>query len=56
MKCGLSVKYLGVIIDEKLNWSHIETKLALASNAICKTRNILLINMIKLVCYSIHTF
>ena len=40
-----SVKYLGVIVDEKLNWSshlkQIETKLAFASSVIYKTRNIL---------------
>jgi len=47
-----TVKYLGVIIDEKFNWSshvkHIETKLAFASNSIYKTRNILPINTPKL--------
>jgi len=47
-----SVKYLGVIMDEKLKWSshlkHIETKLAFASSVIYKTRNILPINTLKL--------
>jgi len=50
------VKYLGVIVYEKLNWSshlkHIETKLAFASSVICKTRNILPINTPKLLHYS----
>jgi len=47
-----SVKYLGVIVDEKLNWSshlkHVETKLAFASRVIYKTRNILPLNTLKL--------
>jgi len=45
------VKYLGVIVDEKLTWSshlkHIETKLAFASSVIYKTRNIFPINTLK---------
>ena len=51
-----SVKYLGVIVDEKLNWSsHLkqtETKLAFASSVIYKTRNILPVNTLKLLYYS----
>ena len=51
-----SVKYLGVIVGEKLNWSshlkQIETKLAFASSVICKTRNILSLNTLKLLYYS----
>jgi len=51
-----SVKYLGVIVDEKLNWSshlkRIETKLAFASSVIYKTRNILPLNTLKLLYYS----
>jgi len=52
-----SVKYLGVIVDEKLNWSshlikQIETKLAFSSSVIYKTRNILPLNMLKLLYYS----
>ena len=49
------MKYLGVIVDEKHNWSshlkQIETKLAFASSVIYKTRNILLLNMLKLLFY-----
>ena len=37
-----SVKYLGVIVDEKLNWSshlkQIETKLAFASSQVWSTK------------------
>ena len=51
-----SVKYLGVIVDEKLNWlSHlkqIETKLAFASSVIYKTRNILPLSTLKFLYYS----
>ena len=51
-----SVKYLGVIIDDKLNWSshlkHIETKLVFASSVIYKTRNILPMNTLKFLYYS----
>jgi len=51
-----SVKYLGVIVNEKLNWSshlkQIETKLAFASSVIYKTRNILPLNTLKLLYYS----
>jgi len=51
-----SVKYLGVIVDEKLNWSshlkQLETKLAFASSVIYKTRNILPLNTLKLLYYS----
>jgi len=51
-----SVKYLGVIVDEKLNWSshlkQIETKLAFASSVIYKTRNILPLNTLKFLYYS----
>jgi len=47
-----SVKYLGVIVDEKLDWSsHLkqnETKLVFASSVIYKTRNILPLNTLKL--------
>ena len=56
-----SLKYLGVIVDEKLNWSshlkQIETKLAFASSVIYKTRNILPLNSfaytLKLLRYSL---
>ena len=44
-----SVKYLGVIVNEKLNWSshlkQIETKFAFALSVIYKTRNILSITL-----------
>jgi len=46
-----SVKYPGVIVDEKVNWSshlkQIETKLAFASSVIYKTRNILPLNTLR---------
>ena len=55
-----SVKYLGVIVDKKLNWlSHlkqIETKLAFASSVIYKMRNIIPLNKLKLLWFCIHTF
>ena len=51
-----SVKYLGVIVDVKLDWSshlkQIETKLDFASSVIYKTRNILPLNTLKLLYYS----
>ena len=50
------MKYLGVVVDEKLDWSshlkQIETKLAFASSVIYKTRDILPLNTLKLLCYS----
>jgi len=50
-----SVKYLGVIVDEKLNLSthlkQIETKLAFASSVIYKTRNIIPLKTLKLLYY-----
>jgi len=46
-----SAKHLGVIVEEKLNWSshlkQIETKLDFSSSVIYKTRNILLLNTLK---------
>jgi len=47
-----SVKYHGDIVDERLNWSshlkQIETNLAFGSSVIYKTRNIVPLNMLKL--------
>jgi len=51
------VKYLGVIIDDKLNWKPhvtlVEKQVSKASGIICKLRHYILFRSLKPVCYSL---